>query len=206
MKLTSFAIRTLDLIAGILLLIVFLIPILLIALAIVLDDNGAPLFRQQRVGKGCRIFTIYKFRTMRVDLDGRGAGVIKGGDESLEEAANNFRRTEPGDKRITRIGAILRPSHLDEIPQLLNILAGHMSFVGVRPDTPAQQADYSPEYWRSRHRHKPGLSGPAQLRSDPLDFSERQAEELKWLENCSMGQYLSILFRTVAKVFNRSSF
>ena len=203
--LRSLAIRGIDLVVAILALAIAAIPMLVIALAIRLGDGGPALFKQARVGRGGHIFPIFKFRTMRVDRSGAGAGVPRAG-ETTAEAASRFQRTEPGDARITRIGRFLRPSHLDELPQLINVLLGHMSLVGVRPDTPAQQGDYVPQYWTRRHRFRPGITGPAQLRSDRLDMSERTREELTWLNGQSLELYVSILARTLAKVARRSSF
>lgn len=199
------AIRVLDCLLAISALTVLAAPMLAIGLAIRMADGGPALFRQQRVGQGCRIFTVLKFRSMRVDSDGLGAGTARE-DEDLEAARARFQRTEAGDPRITRLGAILRPSHLDELPQLLNIFRGDMSFVGVRPDTPVQQGDYTPEYWELRHRLRPGLTGPAQLRTEPLTFDQRSDEELKWLNGPGVRSYISILVRTIFKAIRRSSF
>lgn len=203
--LQSIAIRLCDILVALCATVALAVPMILIAVALRLSDGGPALFRQRRVGKGGRPFEIYKFRSMRVDGSGAGTGVARAG-EAVEVARLRFQRTERGDPRITPLGAILRPSHLDELPQLLNILRGDMSLVGVRPDTPVQEGDYSPEYWVLRHRFRPGLTGPAQLRSDPVDFEQRGAEELKWLQGRSFTLYLSILWRTAAKVVRRSSF
>ncbi len=202
----SAVIRLLDIVGAAILLVVLAIPMGLIALAIRAHDGGPGLFRQVRVGRGCAPFTVFKFRTMRGDDTGAGGGTVASGDETLADANARFQRTVPGDPRITPAGRFLRPSHLDELPQLLNILRGDMSFVGVRPDTPVQEADYDPAYWRLRHRYRPGLTGPAQLRSDPLDFAQRNAEEMRWIEGFGVGKYLSILAATGLKVFKRSSF
>lgn len=202
---TGWLIRLSDLaIAGVLF-VVLALPMLAIAAAIRLSDGGPALFRQERVGRAGRRFTVLKFRTMRVDRDGSGSGA-RVANESIDAAAARFKRTEPGDPRITRAGKLLRPSHLDELPQLLNVLAGDMSLVGVRPDTPVQEGDYTPAYWQLRHRFAPGLTGPAQLRSDPLTFDQRNAEELRWIEGRSLAMYWRILLRTAAKVMRRSSF
>lgn len=162
--------------------------LLLIAFAIRLGDGGPALFRQTRVGRGGAAFTVLKFRTMRV----------------APVAANGF-RTVSGDPRITAVGRILRPSHLDELPQLINVLAGHMSMVGVRPDTPMQQADYPPEYWQLRHRFAPGITGPAQVAGGDQTLAQRSAHERDWLEARGLALYLRILWQTIGKVFARSS-
>lgn len=203
---TGAVIRALDIVLALALLVFAAIPMLLIAAAIRLEDGGPALFRQPRVGRGNSIFRVLKFRTMRVDKDVVASGTSEPGAASLADANARFQRTVPGDPRITSIGRALRPSHLDELPQLLNILRGEMSFVGVRPDTPVQELDYTPEYWLLRHKYKPGLTGPAQLRTDPLTFEQRNAEEMRWIDGYSVANYLRTLAGTVRKVFSRSSF
>ena len=190
------AIRGFDIAASLALLAIAALPMLAIAAAIRLADGGPALFRQPRVGRGGETFLIFKFRTMRIERGGAAGG------SSTERARVS---TMPGDPRITPLGRLLRPSHLDELPQILNVLRGEMSLVGVRPDTPAQEADYAPDYWRRRHAERPGITGPAQLRSDPLDLAERTREELRWLDRPSFGLYLRILLGTLAKVARRSS-
>jgi len=181
------AIRVLDVLLAASLLVVLAIPMVLLALAIKLGDGGPALFCQQRVGRRQEPFNVFKFRTMRV---------------ATQAAAF---RTERGDPRITTLGRFLRPSHCDELPQLINVLAGQMSLVGVRPDTPMQRSDYSRHYWRDRHRYAPGITGPAQVARGDVTFAERSALEREWLDRRSLPLYLSILWQTVGKVFARSS-
>ncbi len=200
------AIRALDIAGALVLTLVGALPMIAIAIAIRAQDGGPALFRQVRVGEGGKSFTVFKFRTMKVDDAAVGTGSLAGDGDNIADAHQRFQRTVPGDPRITQIGRFLRPSHLDELPQILNILRGDMSFVGVRPDTPVQELDYDPSYWKLRHRFKPGLTGPAQLRSDPLTFAERNAEETCWIENYGVRQYLAILVKTAGKVVRRSSF
>ena len=141
--------RTLDVVgAGIGL--ALLVPLLAtIAVAIKLTSPGPFLFRQVRLTGGRREFTILKFRTMRV---------TQGGPEV----------TAAGDARITTVGDFLRRTHLDELPQLVNVLRGDMTLVGPRPETPALAARYPPEcQWVLEHR--PGLTGPTQVRSGDLN-------------------------------------
>lgn len=163
----------------------------LIALAIRLGDGGPALFRQRRVGRRRKVFTILKFRTMHKARP--------------LEAGVNAHRTAPGDPRITSLGRLLRPSHLDELPQLINVLLGDMSLVGVRPDTPMQRSDYTRAFWEERHRFAPGITGPAQVARGPQTLGERSAFERQWLAGRSLGLYLSVLWQTVGKVFARSS-
>jgi lipopolysaccharide/colanic/teichoic acid biosynthesis glycosyltransferase len=199
-------IRLLDLMGALILAAITALPMALIALAIRLQDGGPALFCQTRIGRDCRPFTVLKFRTMRIDRERSGEGVVDSSRETLAEASARFQRTVPGDPRITRRGRLLRPSPLGALPQLLNVLRGDMSLVGVRPDTPVQEADYTPEYWRLRHRYRPGLTGPAQLRTDPLTFEMRNSEEMGWIENYGPGLYLTVLCRTALMVIRRSSF
>jgi lipopolysaccharide/colanic/teichoic acid biosynthesis glycosyltransferase len=203
---TRFVIRLVDISLALVLFVIAAVPMAFIAALIRIHDGGPALFRQTRIGRDGHRFTVFKFRSMRLDEAGAGDGVVGPGDESIEEANARFKRSEPGDPRITPLGRLLRPSHLDELPQIFNILLGDMSFVGVRPDTPVQEADYSPEYWRLRHRYKPGLTGPAQLRSDPLTFDQRNSEESRWIEGYGVGMYFVVLVRTLGKVLRRSSF
>lgn len=184
-------IRLIDLLGAIILLAIACLPLLAIALAIRLSDGGPALFRQQRVGQGCEPFTIYKFRTMR--------------HHSLDMASRENVSTMTGDPRITGIGTVLRPSHLDELPQILNVLKGDMSLVGVRPDTPVQERDYCAEHWQQRHLLRPGITGPSQLIRGDVTLPMRIAAEREWIANASIAKYLAVLFSTVGKVLSRSS-
>ena len=118
---------------------------LLIALAIVIDDPGPVFYRQVRVGRGGRPFRIFKFRTMVVDADKKGLSITVG-----------------RDSRITRVGAFLRKTKLDELAQLLNVLCGQMSFVGPRPEVPRYVAMYTP-YQRQVLLVRPGITDYASI-------------------------------------------
>ena len=179
------------------------IPMALIALAIRLHDGGPAFFLQSRVGKDLRIFTIYKFRSMRVEKDNTRSGEVS---SNKQKAREQFKTTVPNDPRITPIGKFVRATHIDELPQILNVLKGEMSFVGVRPDTPAQELDYSQEYWIERHTLRPGITGTAQLGSGAIRLAERTELEKEWLQNASFNLYFLVLFRTFAKVIRRSGF
>ena len=121
-------------------------PVLaLIALAIVVDDPGPVFYRQVRVGRGGRPFRIFKFRTMVVDADRKGLSITVG-----------------RDSRITRVGAFLRKTKLDELAQLLNVLAGQMSFVGPRPEVPRYVELYTP-YQRQVLLVRPGITDYASI-------------------------------------------
>ena len=182
--------------AGLLLL---LAPLLLVvAVAIKLDSDGPVLFKQTRVGKGGRRFTMLKFRTM-----------VRGADERLTEVVNTEALAEPSfkvpnDPRHTWIGRRLRRLSLDETPQLLNVLRGEMSLVGPRPEEEAVVALYD-ERQRLRLGVKPGLTGPMQVygRGD-LTFEERLALERAYIDNLSIAQDVAILLRTPRAVIGGS--
>lgn len=202
-RLDPLLIRSVDLLFALGLLIVLAIPMAVIALMIRAEDRGPALFVQRRVGKGGRAFEILKFRTMRVNPVS-GSGRVEGsGPAALAEARSRFQTTTANDPRITRIGGPLRAMHLDELPQVINVLAGHMSVVGVRPDTPAQEADYAPAYWIERHRLRPGITGPAQL-YNVSSLDERTRLERLWLRDPTFRAYIHALVGTVGKVLRRS--
>lgn len=171
-----------------LVLLLMLAPIMaLVAIMIRTDSPGSVFFCQQRVGHLGKIFTILKFRSMVAN-----AGALGG-----------F-RTETRDPRITRMGKILRRTSLDELPQLINVLRGEMSFVGPRPDVPAQESDYSPEVWQLRHSVRPGLTGLAQatLRSDATP-DERKQLDLQYVRQASLRLDARIVLLTVRQVLMR---
>lgn len=121
--------RKLDVIFSLILLIILLVPMVVISLAIKLDSKGSVMFKQERVGLKGKIFTIYKFRTMCVGAESIGTGVY----------------SEKGDPRVTKVGKVLRATSLDELPQLINILVGDMSFIGdgLILGTTKKSADFS---------------------------------------------------------------
>ena len=145
--------RVFDVVVALLALLVFALPMLLIALAIRLDSPGPVFFRQQRVGQGSQPFRIHKFRTMVADAPERGPALTVG-----------------DDPRITRVGAWLRRSKLDELPQLIDVLAGDMSLVGPRPELPQYVARYPAALRDQVLALKPGITDPVSL--DFADESE----------------------------------
>lgn len=190
------------------LLVVTAPPMLVVAIMIYAHDGGPVLFRQTRVGCNGRTFTMLKFRSMRQeDPESRGGEVQGISHEDRARARARFRTTQPNDPRITPVGRALRKTHLDELPQLFNVLRGDMSLVGVRPDTPAQETDYSTEYWRLRHRLRPGITGLAQV-MNPADggMEGRCHWETVWIEHHSLRLYFEVLLKTVSKVLRMSSF
>lgn len=201
--LTNYGIRSMDIIFALCALILFAIPMLLIAIVIYLEDRRPILFRQPRIGRGIVVFEILKFRTMFADQ----TRFIGTSDSALDlrESRARFVTTSANDPRITKVGRFLRPLHLDELPQLFNVLKGDMSIVGVRPDVPVQEADYPPEKWRLRHMYRPGITGVAQVAPDVSSMDDRTEKDLIWVRERSMALYLKVLIQTVGKVAKRNS-
>ena len=140
--------------------ILFLSPVALLLYVLVkLDSVGPFLFAQVRIGRDRKEFTIYKIRTMDA-----------GSSVRANDKSQTYITTVENDPRITRIGVVLRKFHIDELPQLLNILLGDMSLVGVRPDAPSQSADYKKYDWVNRHLLRPGITGLSQIHTNDERF------------------------------------
>jgi lipopolysaccharide/colanic/teichoic acid biosynthesis glycosyltransferase len=172
---------------------------LIIALLVKLSSRGPVFFRQERVGLCGRPFTMLKFRSMVVDAPRLGSNV-----------------SPAGDPRVTRIGALLRKTYLDEMPQLLNVLRGDMSLVGPRPETSEYVAMYSPQERRVLGA-RPGMAGPSTLAfeseaevlarsADPYRYyvdhlmHERVRVDLEYLERKSLRYDIGVLLRTLLMV------
>jgi exopolysaccharide biosynthesis polyprenyl glycosylphosphotransferase len=165
-----------------------------LALAVRLDDRGPAFFRQTRVGKDGRMFTVYKYRTMVIDAEQRKAELrSQAGQHSVLFKLRN-------DPRVTRVGAWLRRWSLDELPQLINVLNGDMSLVGPRPALPDEAAMYR-DHVRRRLAVKPGITGLWQVsgRSD-LTWDESIRLDLRYVENWSLMLDLHILWKTLSAV------
>jgi exopolysaccharide biosynthesis polyprenyl glycosylphosphotransferase len=181
---------------GLLLLMPLLVPV---AIAIVLNSRGGVFFTQSRVGKNGRLFTIYKFRSMCAGADKQ---VIDLSDENVHANGPLFKIVN--DPRVTKVGAFIRRYSIDELPQLLNVVLGHMSLVGPRPPLPTEVEQYEHDVHR-RLLVKPGLTGLWQVsgRSD-LAWDESVRLDLHYVENWSLAQDVAILFKTVHAVLGRS--
>ena len=202
---TDFIIRLFDIVVALIASVVFAPIMLLVAMAIKLEDRGPVFFRQNRVGRQLVPFSLFKFRSMSQGQELAGSGAVEGQDLSLARA--QFQTTVRNDSRITRVGHWIRRTHLDELPQLLNVVFGHMSLVGVRPDTPVQESDYSSDYWTERHRYRPGITGTAQVYAvEELGLADRSEKERWWLSDRSVSLYLKVLMATVTKVVRGSSY
>jgi lipopolysaccharide/colanic/teichoic acid biosynthesis glycosyltransferase len=170
-----------------------------IAAAIKLEDRGPIFFNATRVGLGGTPFRMYKFRTMVVNAEERLAELQhlnRGGDMMVKIA---------DDPRVTGIGRILRPTHLDEVPQLLNVLKGDMSLVGPRPQYPREVAHYTTEQHR-RLSVRPGITGLCQISApQSADFAVWVHYDLKYIDSWSLWLDLRILARTVLVVLDEPS-
>ena len=164
-------------------------PVLLAAMiAVRLETRGAAIYRQRRAGLGGRPFDVLKLRTMVDGAEHVGAGLAVNVD----------------DPRITRVGALLRRTSLDELPNLVNVLRGEMSLIGPRPTLPVQVAQYD-ERQRGRLAIRPGITGWAQVNGRAsLPWSERIELDLYYIEHRSLSLDLKILWRTAAMVLGGS--
>jgi lipopolysaccharide/colanic/teichoic acid biosynthesis glycosyltransferase len=182
--------------------------LLLLALAIRLDSPGSPIFSQERTGKNGQRFTAYKFRTMYVNNDDSAyKNYLK--QYILKNApykVNN--KGEPvykliNDPRITRVGAILRQTNLDELPQLLNLIRGDMELLGPRPDIPYSVKLYSP--WHTRRLAvKPGITGLWQVGNrKSLSFDDMVRLDIEYIDRQSPLLDLKIIFLTIRTILKR---
>jgi len=120
--------------------------------------------------------------------------------ETIENARKRFKTTEFNDNRISKIGRLIRPIHLDELPQLINVIKGNMSFVGPRPDVPVQEIDYEKKDWEMRTSVKPGITGLAQL-YPCKKLGERNSLDRIYIKRRSFFLDLYIIIRTIFKLF-----
>ena len=185
----SFLKKLIDFISALILLILLAIPFLIIAIIIKLDSKGNVFYRQTRIGKNGKPFKIFKFRTMVSNADQIGGY-----------------STSQNDSRITKIGALLRKTSLDELPQILNILLGDMSLIGPRPDVPAQKENYTEEEFIKRHQVLPGITGLAQCRNrHNLTNSGRKKYDIFYNKKISFILDVKIVLWTL-KVLKKGSY
>ena len=187
--------RAMDVLISLVALVLLFPFLVMIGLAIKLETPGPVLFKQLRVGKGERLFALYKFRSMR-----------EGAHEELEQLLDRNEATGPlfkirNDPRVTKVGRFLRRTSLDELPQLLNVLTGHMSLVGPRPAPPSEVQRY--QAWHKRRLEvSPGLSGLWQVSGrSALTFDEMVLLDLYYIEHWSPLLDLQILIKTLPQIF-----
>jgi lipopolysaccharide/colanic/teichoic acid biosynthesis glycosyltransferase len=176
--------RVLDVLGAAVILLVSAPAVAVAAVLIRLESHGHPIYRQRRVGLGGRPFDLYKLRTMVSGAEHLGAGLA----------------VDEGDDRITRVGALLRRTSMDEIPNLLNVLRGEMSLVGPRPTVQVQVDRYT-ERQMGRLSVRPGLTGWAQVNGRAsLPWKDRIELDLWYAEHASLALDLKILARTAHMV------
>jgi len=184
--------RVFDLAASSVLLVVALPLMIVTAVAIRLESPGPIIYRQVRTGRAGRPFTVLKFRSMRVDAEKDGAQWAR-----------------PGDARVTRVGRVIRKLRIDELPQIINVLRGEMSFVGPRPERPEFVAKLKEQipFYDLRHSVKPGLTGWAQVRysygASVEDARTKLQFDLYYVKNHSLFLDILILFETVRVILFR---
>lgn len=177
--------RLLDIVISLAVLLLLSWLLLLVALLVRIKLGSPVIFKQERPGLHEKIFTLYKFRTMTDKRDANG--------ELL-----------PDQERLTAFGKFLRASSLDELPEFFNILKGDMSFIGPRPLL-VRYLPYYKEEERARHSVRPGLTGLAQINGrNALNWEERFAYDVYYVEHCTFAQDISILVQTVQKVLKKS--
>lgn len=188
--------KVLDLVFSSVLLILCLPLFPVVALMIKLDSPGPVFYSQQRVGLNGKVFTIYKFRSM--------------GQDSEKETGASWAQED--DPRVTRFGAFIRKTRIDELPQLFNVLKGDMSFIGPRPERPefVSQISKVTPYYAERHAIKPGITGWAQVMypygASLGDAVEKLRYDLYYINNLSVFLELYIIFETIKIVlFRRGS-
>ena len=188
--------RSFDIIGALTAIVIFTIPCLVIALLIYLEDKGNPIFSQQRIGKGGRPFTLYKFRSMRVDSEKNGIPAL---------CADH-------DDRLTRVGNFIRSHHLDELPQLWNVLIGDMSFVGYRPEHKYFIDQICSHDRRYIHLFaiRPGLFSEATLYNGYTDTMEKMLirlnMDLNYLKRRSLLLDIKIIYMTTISIISGKEF
>ena len=173
------------------LLILGAIPLLIVAIIVKLESKGPALFKQERLGMNGKVFRIYKFRSMVVGAEKQGSGVYSG----------------KNDARVTKVGKIIRATSIDELPQLINILKGEMSFIGPRPALtyhPWPLEEYTDEQ-KKMFAVRPGVTGWAQVNGrKEVEWPRRIEMNVWYVENMSFLLDLKIFFKTIFKVFTNA--
>lgn len=183
----AFLKRLSDILVSLLVATLGLLPMLIIALCIKIDSRGPVIFKQERLGKDGKSFTMYKFRSMRVDAEADGP-----------------KWAEKEDDRCTKVGALLRKTRLDELPQFWNILKGEMSLVGPRPERPFFYDEFETYIhgFRNRLVVRPGLTGWAQVSGGyDLKPEEKIVYDMEYIANMSVRMDLRCMVRTLRLVF-----
>ena len=178
--------RVMDFILAFVLLVVAAIPMVIIAIAIKIEDGGPIFYKSKRMGKGLKEFNTYKFRSMKT---------------KREELKSNLSH----DEMVTKVGKFIRKTSLDELPQLFNIIKGEMSFIGPRPWIPEYYVWFTDEQKR-RVDVFPGISGLAQVKGrNGINIFKKIDYDLEYVENMSLIQDVKLVIETIKTVFSKES-
>lgn len=199
----KFTKRIIDIIGSIIGILILIPTTLIIYLArkVLKEDKGPLFYEQLRYGKNGKVFKLYKFRSMCIGADKKLKEYLENNDEAREE----FEKTHKlqNDPRITKIGNFLRKSSLDELPQMINILKGDMSFVGPRPVVEKEVEEYGTNKDKFLSV-RPGLTGYWQVNGrSNTTYEERMKMELYYVDNCSLWLDIKIFFKTFITVFKK---
>ena len=188
--------RAIDIVGSIVGLLITAVVSIFVIPAIKLESPGPVIFKQKRVGMNGRIFDFYKFRSMYKDAEERKKELM------AQNEMNGLMFKMENDPRITKVGAFIRKTSIDELPQFWNVLKGDMSLVGTRPPTVDEYMQYN-AYQKRRISFRPGITGLWQVsgRSDIKDFDEVVRLDLEYIDNWSLGLDIKLLVETVGIVF-----
>lgn len=178
--------RIIDFILATILIVIFAIPMLVVAIAIKLEDGGTIIYKSKRMGKGLKEFNVYKFRSMTMNR------------KELQSKLSH-------EQMVTKVGKFIRKTSLDELPQLFNILKGEMSFIGPRPWIPEYYVWFTEEQKR-RTDVLPGISGLAQVRGrNGINIFKKIDYDLEYVHNIGFKQDVKLVFETIATVFSKTN-
>jgi lipopolysaccharide/colanic/teichoic acid biosynthesis glycosyltransferase len=182
--------RVLDLLIGLIIFTYFIFVFIVVGIAILLDDGGPVIYSGKRLGRGLKEYKMYKFRSMKVNVPD-----IRNADGSTFNSET--------DSRLTRVGKIIRKLSIDEIPQIINVIRGDMSFIGPRPSPIGNEELYSKEYL-DKFKIRPGLTGYTQAYyRNGASVEEKQKSDLFYVDNISFIFDIKIALKTILTVLKR---
>ena len=177
--------RVFDFVLALILLIIVAIPMIIVAICIKVEDGGPVIYKSKRVGKKCKVFNTYKFRSMKVNR---------------EELKSNMTH----EQMVTKVGKFIRKTSLDELPQLFNILRGQMSFIGPRPWIPEYYEWFTDEQKR-RSDVLPGISGLAQVKGrNGINIFKKIEYDIYYVDHISLWLDIKLVFETIYQVFKET--
>lgn len=178
--------RILDIILAAILLVIAAIPMAIVAICIKIEDKGPIIYKSKRMGKGCKVFNTYKFRSMK---------------HNREELKSNLSHEE----MVTKVGKVIRKTSLDELPQLFNILKGEMSFIGPRPWI-LEYYEWFTDEQKRRSNVLPGISGLAQVKGrNGINIFKKIEYDLYYVDHISFFLDVKLVFETIVQVFKKTN-